>query len=462
MPRPPSILILGFGREGGSLLPFLRARHPEARFGVADRRTEIELPPGFEDVELCLGPEYLRALERFDVVYRSPGIALPDDVRNAARFAGQCTSLMNLFFELVPGKVIGVTGTKGKSTTASLIHHLLAAAIPDVRLAGNIGRPALDVLAGATEETLFVVELSSFQLEDLRFSPHVAVVLGVVPEHLDHHGDLREYVSAKQNIVRFQSADDFTIFSEETPRSAELCKISLGTKLAFSTEDHPSARAFVSGGEIVLRSSDGARIPIAPLSELPLPGRGNLLNALAALAAVSVFTADATLLGQAVRSFRPLEHRLEPVGSFAGIEFINDSLSTIPEAAVNAIDAFGERARTIILGGYDRGLTFDILADALARSSIETMILFPTTGAKIHRSLQERHPERARAIRAVNVDSMEAAVRSSFELTPSGGVCLLSPASSSFSMFRDYKERGEMFRKTLLDVARERGCPISG
>ena len=449
------VLILGYGREGASVLEFLRRKEPDTHFAVADRREQLgdASPHGatgsLAGVELHLGPRYLERAAEFDVIFRSPGVPLRlPELQGAKERGVKLSSLMNLFFEHAPGTVIGVTGTKGKSTTSTLIAHLLRSTRADVRLVGNIGRPALDELGGATSDTLFVTELSSFQLEDLTFSPHIAVVLGIVPEHLDHHGTFCSYTGAKARIVAKQTTQDFVCFSPETPGATDVASCSQGTQIRYGLGAGNGYRSWVQDDHIVF-SRDGTYIPVQHCRQLPLLGRGNLLNALAAVAVASLLDIPAPAMQAALSSFLPLEHRLEPVGVASGIEFYNDSLSTIPEAAAHALEALGSRVRTLIVGGHDRGLEFHPVARAIADSPLEHLILLPTTGDKIWRSLVDEFPERARELRAHCAASMEEAVRIAVEHTPKGGICLLSPASSSFGLFADYKERGDSFKEQV-------------
>lgn len=388
------ILIVGYGREGKSVHAWLKQHYPDAKITIADKKTD--------------GDGYLDHIAEYDTVIRSPGV--PARLLAKARHV---TTATNIFFSLVVGKTIGVTGTKGKSTTSSLIAHILKTHFSDVRLVGNIGIPMLDHLEGASADTVFVIELSSHQLEDIRYSPHVAVILNIVPEHLDYYPDFDSYKRAKANIVQYQEPSDVVIY---------------GT----------SVEALAAG-------SRGQKIPIV---DVPLPDSsllGNKENKMAALSVAHAFDVSEEHIKQAFATFSPLPHRLELVGEFGGITFYNDSLATIPEAAIHALATFGDRVGTLIAGGYDRHIDFTALGAYLATHPVDTLILFPDTGEKIWAAIMAANPDTT--IQKYGVSSMEDAVKLAYTHTLSGKICLLSPASASYNLFRDYADRGDQFRQ---------------
>ena len=422
-----SALIIGYGREGKSVEAWLHKHYPSLRIGVTDAKD---------------GDQYLQTLHEYDTVIRSPGVSpyLPE-IAAFVRQGGHVTSATNIFFSHVPGMVIGVTGTKGKSTTASLITHILSAHYPDVRLVGNIGIPMLDHLEGASKSTIFVAELSSHQLTDIRYSPHIAALLPIVPEHQDYYPDLETYAAAKANITKFQTAEDIIIYDTSNSRLAHIAHTSLAQKRPYTSQKQiDGAYAWMEGN--VVMSLQGA---VIDRSAIALQGNAHSLLA-ATVVSHSMNVTDSDI-GEALRTFTPLPHRLEPVGDYDGVRYINDSLSTIPEAAVHALDALGPDVATLIAGGFDRGLSYDVLGKRLLSSLVQTLILFPDTGKKIKNAVIQADAHHLSHITYYDVHTMEEAVKLAKTHTPKGKICLLSPASASFNLFRDYADRGEQFKE---------------
>ncbi|OHA63073.1 MAG: UDP-N-acetylmuramoylalanine--D-glutamate ligase [Candidatus Wildermuthbacteria bacterium RIFCSPHIGHO2_01_FULL_48_25] len=399
--KDKKILILGFGREGKDTLLFLRKYFSKKKIGIADQKQ---------------GSGYLKKIKDYDVIIKSPGV--PNwKIAPFLKKKQVVTSQTDIFFSECPGTIIGVTGTKGKSTTASMIYGVLRSGGVRAHLLGNIGEPVLSHLAKAKPEDVFVYELSSFQLENLRKSPHIAVLLNVYPEHLDHHQSHAKYAWAKARIAMYQTPTDFLIYNQDSKVVSTIAKLSKAQKLPFKLG--PTKLSTTWSGQVsrpVLASVKPARI----VGEL--------------------FGIPKQKIERAIKNFKPLEHRLEKVGEWKGITFYNDSLATIPEATVAALDALGTNVSTLIAGGYDRGLDMKKLGERIKKSNIKTLILFPTTGTKILQSIK-RPPQ------SFFAKDMKEAVRLAYLHTPKKKICLLSPAASSFNMFKDYKDRGEQFKK---------------
>lgn len=448
-----SILILGYGLEGQSAHRYIAAEYPDIKVGIADQKEEITPVVG-SSVSLHLGANYLGAVSDYETIIRSPGISIRTlELQKALETGKQITSETNLFLAEAPGMTVGITGTKGKSTTASLIAHILSTSYQDVRLVGNIGEPALDHLSGANDDTVFVAELSSHQLEDMRYSPHIAVVLNIVPEHLDYYGGFERYVQAKGNIVKFQKSEDVVIFNPSHEVVTNICKNEVSQKVKFSTKEGDEFTCFVEDGQILIREGDNL-YPLISTNELPLKGPGNLENVLAAATTASIFKIPIDRIQSAIRDFTPLPHRLEPAGEYKGIKFYNDSLATIPEAVINALEALGRDVETLIAGGFDRGLDFTILGQYLSEKQIKTIILFPETGQKLWAALCQFMPEGERP-QKYEVRTMEEAVQIAFQVTMPGKICLLSSGAPSFGIFKDYADRGDIFKKLIKDMGGE-------
>lgn len=447
-----SVLLLGYGREGQSTHKYIRSKYPDKSIGIADKNPGIK--PLFEAERVYVGEEYLAHLSEFDVIVRSPGIpANTPELKQAVVDGKKVTSETNIFFSECPAIVVGVTGTKGKSTTSSLIASILGEQYDDVRLVGNIGKPALDQLPNTTKDSIFVMELSSYQLEDIRFSPQYAVMLGIKQEHLDHHGSFDAYIQAKKKIVEYQGEEEYVIFNSNNDVNRSLLEHTESKKVTFATDDHSKAATNVRDGKIYYKSESfvsSGEIEIMDISEIPLLGKGNLENVLAAVTVGMLFGVPPDLIKKAVKEFKTLDHRLQYVGEKNGIRFYDDSLATIPEATINAMEAFGEDVETLIAGGYDRGIDFSKLGAYLSkRKGLKTLILFPTTGEHIWKAILDASTENESLPTKYNVKSMEEAVGIAFDNTSAGKTCLLSPASASFGLFKDYADRGDRFKNAV-------------
>lgn len=450
--KDEKVLILGFGKEGQSTYKFLRKYFPGKKLGIADKAELSQLGPvrawlkDDSQANLHLGEKYLETLYKYQVVFKTPGIPhkLPE-IKEAKKRGIEFTSQTKLFFELCRGKIIGVTGTKGKSTAATLIHKILQA--EDLRsvLLGNIGKPALDYLDQDSPNTIFVFELSSHQLSDLERSPHIAVFLNIYKEHLDYYENFNQYLDAKENITKYQSKSDYLIYNLKDQRLERIAARSKAKKLAFSFRKTASSKCFLEENYIVFREK-GKEEKMIKLKEIHLKGRHNLNNIMAAVIVGKTLGVGTKNIRQSVKDFHPLEHRLEEIGTYKGIRFINDALATIPEATIAAIEAPEGKVGTIILGGSDRGQDFGRLADVILENKIETLILFPTTGKRIWREI-ERKIKTGFAPKHFFVGNMKDAVELCFEKTPQGKICLLSTASPSFSLFRDYEEKAKLFKR---------------
>jgi len=395
------IVILGFGREGQDTFKFLRKLFPKKILGIADRKTLSHISHGRRKYGICrFGKNYLKVLQNYDVIIKSPGI--PFKILPKA-ILGRITTQTKIFFENCPGKIIGVTGTKGKSTTAFWIYQVLKNGGVKAHLVGNIGKPVLTTLLKAKKSDVFVYELSSHQLYNLKQSPHIAILLNVYPEHLDYYRSFKEYIRAKANITKYQTKKDFLIYNSQD-------------KIVKKIAQQSKAR------------------------KIPIKGKYYELNKEAAEAVAKIFRVPM------VKKFKLLPHRLEFVGKFKGIEFYNDSLSTIPQTTIEALDFLGDKVETLILGGFDRRLGFRELAKRIEKSKIKTLILFPTTGKRIWRELMDiRYP--LNIVRHFFTEDMEEAVKLAYKYTNKDKICLLSPASPSFGIFKDYQDRGDQFKK---------------
>lgn len=448
-----SVLILGYGREGKSLNRFLNKYYPKIEIGVADKKKSV--PIADKSIKLHLGENYLDHIYKYDTIIRSPGIPfkLPQ-IQKCIKEGKKVTSATNIFFSQNKRKTIGVTGTKGKSTTASLIKDILKSKYSDVRLAGNIGKPVLSYLGNTSNQTIYVIELSSYQLEDLHYNPDIAVLLRIFPEHLDKHGSYRDYITAKENILRHQKSSDYIVYNASNKIVENIVGKSKAKKYSFSITKVRNVDCFQKEGQVYAYNKKRKTKAIMRIKDIPLLGLGNLENVLAAVSVGVLMDISSAKIKTAVSLFKPLKHRLEFVGKYRGIRFYNDSLATIPEATISAIEALGNNVETLIAGGYDRGLNYSNLGDFLSKSRIKTLILLPDTGMKIWRAIISANINKNLQPRKYEVSNMEEAVRIAYKKTQQGKICLLSPASSSFNLFRDYEERGNIFKNLVLNFGK--------
>ena len=426
------ILLLGFGREGQDTFLFLRKLFPKKIIGIADQN---QYPTSniryLKKVRLHFGKDYLKAIKNYDIVIKSPGIPIHLPEIEKAFNQGKITSQTEIFLNNCPGKIIGVTGTKGKSTTASLIYKILKAGGIKDYLVGNIGKPVLTSLLKAKKDDVFVYELSSHQLYELKKSPHIAALLNIYPEHLDYYKNFKEYIKAKANITKYQTRNDFLIYNSKDKIVKKIAKKSKAKKIPIPA----NLPITICPNRCPLSNGAGIRIPSIV----------NLSNVIAAVEVAKIFDIPQKIVAKAIKEFKPLPHRLECVGKFKGIKFYNDSLSTIPQAAIEALDFFGDKVQTLILGGFDRGLDFKKLAERILASNVKTLILFPATGKRILDEFKKINKKGEQ--KCFFAENMKKAVSLTYKHTEKRKICLLSPASPSFGMFKDYKERGDLFKK---------------
>ena len=419
--RSKRILILGFGREGKSTLHFLQKHLPEAVVAVADKN-EMEAVQYF-------GTGYLEAMYDYDIVIKTPGISLKDfDTKGV-----EVTSQTDLFLGQFHNQTIGITGTKGKSTTTSLIYHLLKSSGRDAILTGNIGIPCFDIMEDIKPESVVVYELSAHQLEYVHNTPRVGVLLNVFEEHLDHFGSMLRYKEAKLRIMRHMGGDDIAVVHEDLLDDARKLLVN---HIVFSPFD-------------IDNLIDKAR--------LPLKGEHNLLNVKAALLACHAYDGvDPEQLIPYLYTFTPLEHRLEPVGTFGGVTFVNDSISTIPQAAIQACKALG-RVDFLLLGGFDRGIDYQPLADFLKIHPVPHLLFTGKAGERMMELLDgvstgsttcnTEVPEPVEGPALYYYANMEEAFAYLAAHAKPGDVCLLSPAASSYDQYKNFEERGAKFKR---------------
>lgn len=434
------ILILGYGAEGKSTFKFFKKLKISNKIIIADRNKTISDFPELENIELHLGENYLDAIMDGDFLFKSPGISfknlnLPTNII--------ISSQTDIFLKLFKNQVIGVTGTKGKSTTVSLIHHILAANFDSVFLVGNIGVPALDEAPFIKSNSIVVYEMSSHQLEYCTNSPKVAVLLNLHQEHLDHYTDYQGYRNAKWKISETQTQTDFFIFNSADQRiELDLNDRKLqGVKLPVSLEPSDNAMMYYDGKSIW---HNGENLNFST-KDFKLRGRHNIFNLMVALMAANQFGLSPKKGIKSAYDFHGLAHRLEYVGFVKGIHFYNDSIATIPEATINALKSIDE-VDSLILGGFDRQINYDGLIDFLFMFKPLNIMLLGDVGKRIFALLNSKKYNGV----LIQVPSLSEAVLQSFKLTKKGKACLLSPAAASYDSFRNFEDRGNQFKMMVL------------
>lgn len=399
-------------------------------------------------VRLALGGHRFDDFLAADVIYVSPGVPLDVPELLAARRAGRTLSSETaLFFRLCAAPIVGITGSAGKTTTTSLVGAMLRAAGRTAWVGGNIGTPLIERVLDIAPGDWAVLELSSFQLELLEQSPHVAAVLNVTPNHLERHGTLAAYAEAKRNILRYQGSDDWAILGYDNPITHALGAGCAARVLFFSTHVPVGAGAFVRDGRLWLRR-DGSEAAICPRAELRLPGEHNLANALAALAIAAACGVEPAAMAEVLRTFSGVEHRLEGVRTWRGVRFVNDSIATAPERTIAALRSFDTPLVLLVGGRLKKGQPLDELA-ALARRRARLVVCFGEAAEALHAVLAAAEGP---AELCCAPDLRAAFARAVAAVRP-GDVVLLSPGGTSFDAFRDFEERGRAFKALVQELA---------
>ncbi|MBR2955542.1 MAG: UDP-N-acetylmuramoyl-L-alanine--D-glutamate ligase [Ruminococcus sp.] len=432
-----SVCILGFGREGKSTYNILKKYCTPSEIAICDLynvdREANNLP---DDVKLICGESYQECLDDFDMVFKSPGIVLKKQPKELKCLI---TSETQVFFEVYREQIIGITGTKGKSTVTSLIYHILKENGKDCRLAGNIGIPVFDIAEGMTEDTLVVCELSCHQLEYMTVSPACAVFLNLFEEHLDHYGTMENYRKAKKNIyIHQQDGDCLLIESTIAPRLSNAYVYSI------SAEDS-KADIYVSNG--IIDNNNSGDTYIIPTEKIKLLGIHNHYN----IAVAHFITAPFVNFKEfetALSSFNPLAHRLEFVGNIKGIRWYDDSISTACATAIEAVKSVPD-AKTILIGGMDRGIDYTTLVDYFKDCDIN-VICMEASGKRVYDMIQKA--DYADLSRIHLVEHLEDAVKLAAEITPEGMSCVLSPAAASYGIFKNFEERGDAFKECVIKL----------
>jgi UDP-N-acetylmuramoylalanine--D-glutamate ligase len=447
-----SLALLGFGREGHSTYKLIRKVFPQKTVTIIDENEEVknyEILRSDPNLQFISGKDCMQYIDNFDAAIKSPGIPsnkLPLELKKV-----HLTSQTDIFLQCYGHQSIGITGTKGKSTTSSLVFHILKNAGVNTLLVGNIGIPPFDCVNEIGADTIIVLELSSHQLEYISHAPHIAVFLNLFQEHLDHYYTYLEYQSAKFNIGKYQEASDYFIYNQDNETIIQLLKnsVELETQsVAFSLEPGSKTELRINNERIELHY--GRRvIKLYDTSQgQPLKGHHNIYNIMAASAACFLSGVSTHQIGLGIRSFNGLEHRIELVGNFADIIWYNDSIATIPEATIEAVKTL-QIVDTVILGGFDRGIEYDILYPFLNTCGVSNIIFVGEAGKRMKNEFSEFGIEN---INIYSATDYKQVVTIASTRTGKGKICLLSPAAASYDMFKNFEERGNVYKKNVREL----------
>jgi UDP-N-acetylmuramoylalanine--D-glutamate ligase len=434
------ILILGFNHEGRAAARYLSRLYPTLKFSIADAKKIDGVPK--QAASVFFGADYLQAIYEADLIIKTPGVSdrLPE-IAAAAALGQKITGITDIFLAQAADRTIGVTGTKGKSTTASLIHKILLAGGIDAELVGNIGADPLRFLPDP--DKIFVYELSSYQLSIAETSPHVAVFINIFPDHLPYHGGFDNYFAAKTNIVKNQKTGDIFIYNSDHALLKKLAAAAPSKKIDYLKKGSIVGGWLCYGGK-----------KTCPLSEIRLLGRHNIENIFAAIAAAKLYGVKDAAIRAALKNFTNLKHRLDFVGRYRDLDFYDDAISTTPESTLAGISVFEDRLGAIILGGEDRGYDFNILAKKLVTLQLDALVFLPESGAKIFTAMKKAaRNAKTKLPPSIFTSQMDEAVKFCYGHAQPGKVCLLSTASPSYTLFKNFEDKGDRFQEAVKRFA---------
>ena len=437
------VAILGMGREGLSTYHFIRKHLINQELWLIDQKDTIKSNEEIKNdpyVTIITGDNYLDNLEIYDLILKTPGISFKDI--DTSKIKEKIYSQVELFLKVDSKNVIGITGTKGKSTTSSLIYKVLKDQNIDTKLVGNIGIPIFDEIENIGPETTVVTELSSHQLEFLNISPHIGIILNMYEDHLDHAGTVEHYHACKMHMFDFQTENDLAIYCDDNYNLHKIMsKKNYKAKKYKIKKEYDKDCVSLKDNQViyndeVLYIDDGKR---------NLLGTHNLENIMVVSLIAKLFNLDIAKAKETIDGFHGLEHRLELVGTYDDIIFYNDTIATIPEATIEGIKAL-KKVDTLIFGGMDRGIEYDILIDYLTNCDISNLICMPTTGYKIGHIIEEKTNKRI-----FYTSDLEEAVKLAKKYTKKDMICLLSPAAPSYEYFKNFEEKGNFYKKIVTN-----------
>ena len=441
------VLVVGLGKSGVASALFLKQHG--ARVTVSDTKSGDELRneiPALLDhgITVETGGHGERTFRGQDLIVVSPGVPVDAPLLAQARALGEAVvGEIELAAQFLPGPIVAITGSNGKTTTTTLTGEILAAGGLLTLVGGNIGTPAISLAGRATLDTVIVLEVSSFQLETVQtFRPRIAVVLNVTPDHLDRHKTIEMYVDAKARIFENQKGDDFAVLNADDPTCVTMAARTRAQVFWFSRQNEVKLGAWVRDGNILFRNGRGQR-EIMQVSEIPLKGAHNLENVLAAVCAGALMDCSPEAIRQAVREFKAVEHRLEFVATIRGVGYYNDSKATNVDATIKALESFPANIH-LILGGKDKGSDYSVLNELL-RQRVKRVYTIGAAAGKIESQIK--------GVEVVQAETLENALRKANAVAKAGDVVLLAPACASFDQFKNYEQRGRVFKEIVRGLS---------
>ncbi len=441
------VLVVGLGKTGEALCRFLLSK--EAIVKVSDKKSAQELGAKIsfweeKGITIETGEHRLQSFLKADLIVPSPGVPPIAPLQRAASNGVKIISEIELASRFLKGKIVGITGSNGKSTTAALTFKILKEGGLPAYLAGNIGTPLISFVQNSKQEDIYVTEVSSFQLQYIeQFKADIAVFLNVSPDHLDWHPSFSDYYQAKTKLLTFQNGEERAILNRDDPLVWNLHSQLKSKIYAFSQKKKVNPGCFLQGQQLII--SNGGQQPLLETYQIPLLGSHNLENVMASALVGHLLSISPQTISNSIKSFKGLEHRLEWVTSIRGVDFYNDSKATNVEAALKSIQSFKANI-ILILGGRDKGGDFTKLAKSI-QERVKNIILLGEAAQKIKMSLKNIVPMK-------EVSSLKEAVKAGFETARSGEVVLLAPACTSFDMFNNFEERGRVFKQEVLSLKR--------
>lgn len=433
-----NIAILGFGKEGKSTYNFIR-RYSDQPLTILDKNDILKNNDYLiqdKNVKFVIGDNYLNNLEQYDLIIKAPGIALLDI--DTSNIKDRLTSQLELILEINRKNIIGITGTKGKSTTSSLLYQIIKDQKENTFLLGNIGNPILDYIEDFDDESTLVIEMSSHQLEYIKNSPHIGVILNLYQDHLDHTGTLEKYHNDKMHMFKYQKKSDIAIYDGQNKYLVNLINKNSYCSKLYSFKTNEESDIYTIDNKIYYDNEviyDGNQ-------KRNLIGSHNLKNIMVTLLIVKLLGLDINKATKIINNFNPLEHRLEKVGTYNNITYFNDTIATIPEATINGINGL-EVVDTLIFGGMDRNIDYSNFIEFLKKSNISNLIGLPETGHKICKELKNIGKN------IYLVDTIKEAVDIADSKTKPNHICLLSPAASSYNEFKNFEEKGNYYKNVI-------------
>ena len=434
------VLILGFGREGQSTYKLIRKYLKNQKIYIADQKEDLkEISKTVKkdnNIEVICGEKYLEDLNDYDIIMKSPGISFAKiDIK---KYKNKIKSQLELLLEFFNVFTIGITGTKGKSTTSSLIYNVLKKQNVNCMLLGNIGIPAFDYIDKLEENMTVVLEMSSHQLEYMKLSPNIAILLNIYEEHLDHYKSFEEYAKAKCNIFKYQTSSDYFLYNADSETINNLVKDVKAKEYKVSFKAKQNSNIYLKENKVYFNN----KFIYDKNEPRNLIGDYNLNNIMFVLGVSEILKLDLNKTIKTISEFKTLEHRLELVGKFDDVIYYDNSIGTVPMATIEAVEALKE-VNTLIIGGMDRGIDYTDFIKYLNNSNIENIICMPKTGHDIAKKLKQE--------KVYIVNTLEEAVETAKNVTEKNKICLLSPTAVSYGFFKNFEEKGNLYKKLVKE-----------